>query len=280
MCWVNRFVALACIVVLSAATTIGAASGTATISLSLHDEPVRSALLQWARSTGRTIAFVGEIQGTVTAEIRNASPDVALREICTAGNVECQKNASAVRVRALSTAAVSLSVARAEDVARAIAAAVPGLRASVRKASNGLVLQGSASEVQAARQLVTSLDVNNGSDAIADVVTVRSMDARSAAARLDGMLPNVHYRAVGPHSVAVIARTTDMASAKAVVAALEVTPMPSPPGAPAASEAVRISTRDPRDVVRGVARALPHRHVSVSGSSLVLTGPPDEVTPV
>ena len=74
-----------------------------------------------------------------------------------------------------------------------------------------------------------------------------------------------------------MAAPADMAQIKAIVTAIDTAPPTPTPKPRYPAEAVRVTQRNVKQVARAVANESPHLKVAISGSEILLSGPPDEV---
>ena len=74
-----------------------------------------------------------------------------------------------------------------------------------------------------------------------------------------------------------MASPTDMAQIKAIVTAIDTAPPTPTPKPRYPAEAVRVTQRNVKQVARAVAAEAPNVKVAISGSEILLSGPPDDV---
>ncbi|MBV8489668.1 MAG: hypothetical protein JO199_03985, partial [Candidatus Eremiobacteraeota bacterium] len=121
------------------------------------------------------------------------------------------------------------------------------------------------------------IDVKNPTDTAVDTYQLKVLSPDTVAARLGGVFPQARVLIAPNRTIIIMASPADMSQIKAIVAAID-TPAPTPsPRAVYPAEAVRVTQRNPKQIARAVAAESPNVKVSVSGSEILLAGPPDEV---
>jgi type II secretory pathway component GspD/PulD (secretin) len=150
------------------------------------------------------------------------------------------------------------------------------LGVSTDPATNAIVLAGSPGDIAGARGIIQSLDVRDASKPTTEAVVLRSQSATVVADRLRSLFPGAKITIVSRTTMLVSAVGSDLTQIKALVANIDAaTPAPSTP--PVSSDAVKVMQRRPQDVARAVNAQIPRVRAAVSGSTIALSGSPEDV---
>ena len=152
----------------------------------------------------------------------------------------------------------------------------PRLAVRVDDAANALVLAGSANDIQSARAVIAGIDVRDATKPTTEAVTLRTQSAHTVADRLRALYPGAKITVLSKTTMLISATPPDLAQIKTLVAGIDA-PTPPPVSVPVSNDAVRVSQRRPQDVARAVTAQIPRVRTAVSGTSITLTGPPDDV---
>jgi len=266
--------------------------GTVRLSLHAKNEPVQSVLLRLAQQAHASIAVAPGVQGYVTVSLHSVSVSEALQAILTPLGETYTKRGSLYIVRApaasttpsrlgdqtgVTATVLPVSVIPAQRAAAQLQPLFPQATIRVDGSSNALIVTAKVSDVQEIRSVLQGIDTQDPTRVTTDVLTLHRLRAPSLIAELKRTFPNVRFAAVSRNQILVSARQPDLAQVKSAVSALDAPEMPPPP-IPSTSEAVRVTQRSPREVARALQRQVPGVRAAVSGSVVVLTGPPDAVT--
>ena len=257
------------------------------ITVHAQNEPVRTVLIRIARAAGANLAITQGVSGYVTVELRDVRLAGALHAVLdplgatyhVRNGVYVVERGSEVLAGAVSGPAVvpvtMMPVKRAAAMLRPL---FPSVSISEDARSNALVAIGSAADVQALRAVLQGIDVKSASAPLTEAYALRGpVQASALAAKLHAAFPSAAFVAAGTKQLLVTAPPADAQQIRSAIAALDaVSATPSP--TPTAAEAVAIARRSPRDVARSLSAQVPGLRVAVSGSAVVLSGPPEAVT--
>ena len=173
---------------------------------------------------------------------------------------------------------VQLQNVSAERAVALVRGVLPRVRVEVDPRSNSLVLFGSPDDVQTARSIIQGVDVKNPMRPMVEVIQLRAITPKNVIARIKPLFPHAQISVASNTSVLLRSTLLDGSEIKALIASLDVPPETPSPAAVLPVETITVKQGRPRDVARAVARAVPRARLSVSGSSLLVTGDPDAVT--
>jgi type II secretory pathway component GspD/PulD (secretin) len=255
----------------------GTPGGAKRIAVIAHDESVRTVLLRIGDLAHLSITMSEDVRGNVNLTLHDVTADEAVHAVCSQLRLRCVRDGRTVNVSAEMSTVVPLTIVPAARAARVVQSLYPAVSVRVEAASNSLVLAGSPADVQAARGIATALDVRDASKPTSEAITLRTQSATIVAERLRALYPGAKITVVSRSSMLVSATPPDLAQIKALVAGLDAaTPPPAVP--PQSADAVKIVQRRPQDVARAVQAQVPHVHAAVSGSTVALSGSPEDVT--
>jgi type II secretory pathway component GspD/PulD (secretin) len=252
------------------------AEGVKRIQLVAHDEAVRDVLLRLGDLAHVSVSVADDVKGNVNVSLHDATPDEAFRAVCSQLRLRCVREGRTLAVTAESTAVVPLSIVPAARAAQVVRSLYPRLSVRPDAAANALVMAGSAADIQGARGILSGLDVRDASKPTTEAITVRTQPAAVVADRLRALYPAAKITVVSRTTMLVNATAADLTQIKALVGGID-TATAAPTVAPTASEAIKVLQRRPQDVARAVSAQVPRLHAAVSGSSVVLTGSPEDV---
>jgi len=172
---------------------------------------------------------------------------------------------------------VPLHEIRAERAAGLIRGLYPGLRIRVDPAANAVIVVAPADEVDAVRTILQGVDVRDPSADSIDAQVLHAVSPSSVIGRLHAVFPTAHFFVAPNRTLVTVASPDDMQQIKTILAAMDTplqTPTPKPRYAP---DAVRVTEGDVRRIARAVSRQVPDVVVAISGSDIVVRGPPDDV---
>ena len=254
----------------------GGADARGPVTLDAHDEQVREVLLRVGDLAHLNVSIGDDVRGNVNLALHGATADDAFRAICSQLRLRCVREGRTLIVRTASAAVVALAVVPAARAANVLHALYPRLTVRVDAGANALVLDGSDSELQAAKAVIQGLDVRDATKPATEALTLRSQNASVVSDKLHGLFPAAKITVVSRSALLVSAIPPDLAQIKSLVAALDA-PTPAPTIAPVASDAVKVTQRRPDDVARAVARQMPHLRTAVAGSAVAISGSPEDV---
>jgi type II secretory pathway component GspD/PulD (secretin) len=246
------------------------------IQVSAHDEPVRDVLLRIGELAHLNITIAEDVRGNVNLSLHDATADEAVRAVCTQLALRCVRDGRTVAVYNQTSLVVPLAIVRAGRAADMVRRLFPRLGVRVDTAANALVLAGTQTDIAAARAVVAGLDVRDATKPATEAITLRTQPAQIVADRLRPLYPAAKITVLSRGTMLVSATPPDLAQIKTLVAGIDA-PTPPPLSQPVSSEAVKVSQRRPQDVARAVTAQMPRLRTAVSGTSITLTGSPDDV---
>lgn len=257
----------------------------ARVTLHAQNEPVRTVLMRLAHATGANISVADGVTGYVTIELHKVGMAQALRAVLEPlgagyrlqdGVYVIEPVKGAMQTAATGPTVIPLTLVAAKRAAAMVRPLFP--QASVREddRANALIVVAEPTDLQAIRAVVQGIDVRDPSVAATEALPLRTMRASALAAQLGRAFPKARFAVAGDKQLLVTAPPNEMVQIKAAVAALDA-PTMTPPPAAVSTEAIPVSRRAPRDVARALAAQVPGLRASVSGSAVVLAGPPDAV---
>lgn len=282
--------AIAVFMIVSAADSAGASAPVSSRSISAiyRDVPIRTALIDVGSRAGVSIVVSGDVTGTVTATFHNASLDQALIALLTPSGFRYEREGSVVIVlgarRATlplasplpAPAVITLAHVSANEVASIVSPFFPKARISVDRGTSALIVTGTVDDVQGVRTLVQAIDVPNPTAPATEAIQLHAADPSSVATAIREAFPR-DATAPGPNRTLVVKATPqDLAEIKTLIAAID-SPIASPNPSPQTPVAVKIVQAQPKTVALAVAHAFTDVRTAVSGSTVVLNGPPDDV---
>jgi type II secretory pathway component GspD/PulD (secretin) len=262
------------------------------VSLNAENEPLRQVLLSLGKQLGVNIVVEPEVQGRVSITLHDVTLDEALTALTSplgyrfhhSGHLVVVGAAPAQRALQVAPSAsptvnpavLSVTVISVDRAASVLERLYPHAQISVDHAANAIIVVAPADQVQAMRQVLQGLDVQNPTRPTTEVIQLHTTDPKVVAQRLQLLYPNVRLTSGPNKTIIVVAAPLEMAQIKAVVASID-TPVSTPAPTFAPAEAVKVLQARPQDVAHIVARQFNDVRVSVSGPSIVLSGPPDDV---
>ncbi|MEA2689217.1 MAG: ral secretion pathway protein, partial [Candidatus Eremiobacteraeota bacterium] len=270
------FVASGVAVPAPAAPPAARAAAPKRIQVIAHDEAVRDVLLRVGDLGHLSVVVADDVRGNVNLTLHDVTPDEAVRAICSQLRLRCARDGRTVAVSTESSVVVPLAIVPAARAAHVVRSLYPRLGVSTDPATNAIVLAGSPGDIAGARGIIQSLDVRDASKPTTEAVVLRSQSATVVADRLRSLFPGAKITIVSRTTMLVSAVGSDLTQIKALVANIDAaTPAPSTP--PVSSDAVKVMQRRPQDVARAVNAQIPRVRAAVSGSTIALSGSPEDV---
>ena len=256
------------------------------LSLRAQNEPVRSVLLRLARESGASIAVGQGVTGYVTVALHAVTVAQALAAILNPlgdtfrvhdGVYDVEPGAAAPNAVTSGPAVLQVTVVPVHRAAAQLRALFP--QASVREdaRSNALLVLAPPADVQAMRTVLQGIDVRNPTTPVTEALGTRTVRADAIAGQLHASFPAARIAVVGAKQVLITALPQDLAQIKAALSALDA-PSATPAPVAVGSDAVRVTQRRPSDVARALSRQVAGLKASVSGSTVILVGPPEAVS--
>lgn len=291
--------ALILCLVFCAATVLAARSApseeraTRRVSIEAKNEPLQNVLLRLAREARTSISVAPNVQGYVNVALHNVTVPEALDAILTPLGeayrkrgefyiVEPARKVSRTAMQGLegtnpiSQAVLPLTVIPSARAARQLQTLFPQATIRTDSSANAIVVTARSSDLQEIRSVLQGLDTQDPTRVTTEVLTLHRMRAADLFGQLKSTFPAARFATVGRSQILVSAKPAELAQVKSAVSALDA-PEATPPPTALSSEAVRVTQRPPRDVARSLERQVPSLRAAVSGSAVVLSGPPDAV---
>jgi type II secretory pathway component GspD/PulD (secretin) len=255
------------------------------VTLRAQNEPVRAVLLRLAHQTGANISVGEGVSGYVTLELHGVTLVQALRAILEPlgagyrlrdGVYDIEAVNGATRGSAGGPVVIPLSLVTAKRAAAMVRPLFPQASLREDERANALIVVAAPADVQAIRSVVQGIDVRDPSVAATEALPLRVARGAALADQLRKAFPKAKFGIAGDKQLLVTASPAEMAQIKAAVSALDA-PNVTPPPAATSAEAVPVSRRAPREVARSLAAQVPGLRAAVSGSAVVLSGPPEAV---
>jgi type II secretory pathway component GspD/PulD (secretin) len=246
------------------------------IRLVAHDESVRDVLLRLGDLTRLNVTVADDVKGNVNVSLHDATPDEAVHAVCSQLRLRCVREGRSLSVYTDSSVVVPLTIVPAARAAHVVHGLYPRLAVTTDPSSNAVVLAGSATDIAAARTVLTSLDVRDMSKPTTEAITLKSQSASVVADRLRPLYANAKITVVSKSTMLVSAVPPDLTQIKSIVAGLDAG-TPAPALVPVQSDAVKVMQRRPQDVARAVSAQIPKVRTAVSGGSVAITGSPEDV---
>ncbi len=167
-----------------------------------------------------------------------------------------------------------ISASRAAGILRGI---YPDARITVDGHANAVIVVASGFDEQGIRTIANGIDTKNPTATAVDTYQLKVLTPSTVAERLSGVFPQARVLVAPNRTIIIMAAPADMAQIKAIVTAIDTAPPTPTPKPQYPAEAVRVTQRNVKQVARAVANESPHLKVAISGSEILLSGPPDEV---
>ncbi len=177
-----------------------------------------------------------------------------------------------------STAVINVSVVSASRAAEVLHGIYPGANIRVDRSANAVIVAASAEDIASMRTIVTGIDVRNPTDSIVDTAQVHTASVADVVSRLHRIFPHATFISSPNRTIVIEASQPDLAQIKSVISAIDTPPATPTPKPHYPTEAVSVTQRNAKDVARAVGHAMGSVHVAVSGSQVLLSGAPDDVT--
>ncbi len=247
------------------------------LQLTAHDEPVRDVLLRLGDQAHLNVSVADDVHGNVNISMHDVTADEALHAICSQLRLRCVRDGRTVAVTVESSAVVPLAIVPAARAARTLHALYPRLTVSADAAANAIVMAGSAIDIQGARAILQGIDVRDATKPTTEAITLHTQTAQVLADRLRSLYPSAKITVMSRTTMLVSAMPADLTQIKALATGLDA-PTPAPQVQPVSSDAVKVMQRRPQDVARAVNAQIPRVHAAVSGSTVALSGSPEDVS--
>jgi type II secretory pathway component GspD/PulD (secretin) len=266
-------------------SAIVADRGAGHVTLNARNEPVRTVLVRLAHDTGANISVADGVAGYVSVELHDVTLPQALRAILEPlgatyrlrqGVYDVEAGPAPAHPVTIVPVVLSLSVVTAKRAAATLRPLFPQATVRADDRANALVVVAASADVQAIRGVLVGIDVRDPSLATTEALALHVARGSVLADQLHKAFPKAKFALASDKQLLVTATPTDMAQIRAAVNALDA-PNVTPPPAAMSAEAVPVSRRAPREIARSLAAQVPGLRAAVSGSAVVLSGPPDAV---
>lgn len=251
---------------------------------------LRDVLLDLGHRFNISIVIEQGVQGRVSASLRNATLDSALLAILAPLGFSFQQEGDIVVVGVASThvaptvsptpglqpAVITLANIRVDTAEAVLRRLYPHSRIMIDRQARAIIVMDTPDVVQSMRQVVQGIDVQDTTKPVSEAVQVRIADPRLVATRVQTLYPGARISSGPNKTILVEASPQDMTQIKALIAAIDA-PVSTPPPTSQPAEAVRVVQAHPQTVAAAIAHEFGDVRAAVSGSSILLTGPPDDV---
>lgn len=260
-----------------------------TITTAYAGITLSAALLDVGKRFGVNVVVAQGVQGRVSVTLHDASLSEALSALLAKTPYKYTSQANLIVVfgppsvsaspqpGANTQPAVIALTNISPDTARHIASELyPRPKIAINRVTNSLIIVGSPADVAAIRTVVQGIDEPSPTKTQVQAIQLHVANPNAVASAIRTAFGHDTI-VVGPNKTLLITSSPqDMEQIKALVASVDVsTASPSPP--PAAPEAVKILQAKPQTIALAVAHEFHDVRTAVSGSTVVLSGPPAEV---
>src|ERR1700730_5482822 len=173
-------------------------------------------------------------------------------------------------------AVVTITYVSPDHIALIVRSVFPRAKISVDRSANAIIIVATADDIQQIRTLVQALDVQSPTKYQTEAVQLRIADPRAFVKTLHSLFPDARIAAGPNKTVVVAAPPQELAQIKSVIASIDVS-IVSPPPTLTRAYGVKIFRTKPQSVANSVSHESREVRAAVSGSTVVLTGPPDDV---
>ncbi len=172
---------------------------------------------------------------------------------------------------------VALHEVRAARAAQIVHGLYPAVRIRVDAAANAVIAIAPPEQADAIRTILQGIDVRSPDSASVDAEVLHNVSAAVVLGKLRAVFRTARFFVAPNHTLITVASPDDMEQIKTVIVAID-TPLQTPTPRPRyPAVAVRITQRNVRQVALAVAHSAPDVAVAISGSEILLRGPPDDV---
>jgi type II secretory pathway component GspD/PulD (secretin) len=282
------FIYVTLIVVLSGPRAFGTVSEASVV---VHDQPLRSVLSALGKRFDATIVVGEDISGSVTVSLHDATLEQALSAVLGPLHYRfVKRDGSYIVSRVVAQAPVAVATPGPQPVvlnvtlipvdraAGVLKVLYPKASIHVDHASGALIVSASSDDVNGMRAILQGIDVKDPRAPVVAAVQVQYADPETLAERLRALYPGAQITLAAKHGILLKANPQDMDQIKQLISTVDQPPTPPSPPPAANTEAVQILQSRPQDVARTVAHEFPHLRAAVAGSTVVLSGDPNDIT--
>lgn len=167
-----------------------------------------------------------------------------------------------------------ISAARGAEILRNV---YPSAHITVDAHANAAIIVAPGYEEQGMRTIASGIDTKNPTATAVDTYQLKVLKPQTVAERLSGVFAQARVLVAPNKTIIIMASPADMSQIKAIVTAIDTAPPTPTPKPQYPAEAVRITQRNVKQVAHAVAVEAPTVRVAISGSEILLSGPPDQV---
>lgn len=168
----------------------------------------------------------------------------------------------------------TIPASRGAAVLRAV---YPEAHITVDGHANAVIIVAPGYEEQGMRTIASGIDIKNPTSTATDTYQLKVLTPSTVTARLNSVFPKARVLVAPNRTVIIMASPADMSQIKAVITAIDTAPPTPTPKPRYPAEAVRITQRNVKQIAHAIAVEAPDVRVAISGSEILLSGPPDDV---
>jgi type II secretory pathway component GspD/PulD (secretin) len=201
--------------------------------------------------------------------------------VCTALSFICgtsPSGAAALRKQPAEPVAIPLQIVPAARASIILRRLFPGDKFTAESDANTVIVRAPAEDLPAVRQVISAIDVKNPSSRTVDAIQTHFANPTVIAEKIRSLFPSSKVVVAPNRTLLVSAVPQDSEQIKSLIAAIDAAPATPTPAPEYAPDSVRVAQGSAKSIARTVARAVPHARIAVSGSAIVLSGPPDDVS--
>jgi type II secretory pathway component GspD/PulD (secretin) len=172
---------------------------------------------------------------------------------------------------------ITFQIISAERGAQILRSVYPSARITVDAHANAVIVVAPGYDEQGMRTIAGGIDTKNPTATAVDTYQLKVLSPPTVAQRLGAVFPQARILVAPNKTIIIMASPADMSQIKSIVAAIDTAPPTPTPKPRYPAEAVRVTQRNVKQVARAVAAESANVKVAVSGSEILLSGPPDEV---
>lgn len=172
---------------------------------------------------------------------------------------------------------ISFQIISAERGAQILRSIYPNARITIDTHANAVIAVAPGYDEQGMRTIASGIDTKNPTATAVDTYQLKVLKPQTAAERLSGVFPQARVLVAPNQTIIIMASPADMSQIKAIVTAIDTAPPTPTPKPRYPAEAVRVTQRNVKQVARAVAAEAPNVRVAISGSEILLSGPPEDV---
>ncbi len=257
-----------------------------TASFSAQDEPLRNVLPRLAKVYHANLSIPADARGVVSVSLSDATLDQALSAVLSPLGYRYRRDNGVIVIYRegpaqngsgeLSPNVISVTLIPVDRAVSIVHTLYPNVSVRADKNANAIIVVASPDDLASIRTVLQGLDVHNPTAPSVDAITLRTANPTKTASELRALYPHAEFEPGPNRSIIIRAPASDIAQIKGLVASLDAPP-PAALTPPSASEAVTITRARPQDVAHAVSREVPQVRADVSGSTVILTGPPDAI---